>query len=1453
MTDVQIRKTGLWTIILIMCGLLLFQLFSLPTISFAAEEDKEEDQKVTIYKPDLDNIKWKYHRQAPGSDTSDLDIPVKKTADGKGLEIDFTGLPIDGVAYDTDAPDIKDGEIEYKLEIKGEKAVRLGFVLRHAANDNYSMLNYDAGGWGWQKRVDNEGPYGSVDVKTNAKLETGVEYDIKIKYKDNQYTLWVDGEKVIDGTYALSSEAGQFGVRNWFTGNRQVILKDIVYKEYEEAALPDPKPVEEQVIESKTMNVVLDNNYPRVLRYEWKEDGSVLAGQENYVHTIALGGDEYFIDHVDYQAVGKDQMDYKIHVQNRLREEGALEEGEKAEIRAIIDVSMKVEDNQLTMDVTNIEEKIGRITTLEFLNNYYVTVKETEDAGGTFIRTSGNWHELDEIKVDLKDEKATGSKHPTSYGTIYDGDFAVSIENNAIDTSSLLSYSSFMDGDTKALAFGDGIYTYRHNAAFTSEWADNWEAEELPTSTVIIGKDQNKDGKADWQDGAILLREIMDVPLGGDEIKNHVSYIAFNIGSHAQSNFLYSLDVAKLLSNYYDGFGQMMLQKGYQSEGHDDSIPDYGGHIGVHQGGKKDFNILLDESEKLNVKVGVHVNLTEYMLDAFYTPIEFLTNPPNYSNGWGWIDQAYYVDQTKDLLSKQVYDRFDQLKADAPGLDWVYVDVYTGAGWNAKKVAEKIQDNGWWAATEFRGPMEQDAIWTHWGTDVLYPVGDIKTSEFYRMVRNGTQDTHVWDELLKGVQQASVSSWQGAADMKEGMHVFYNNNLATKYMQHFGITKMDEDKNFVEFDNGEVVVVKETNKELDMGERVNLYKNDKLIASLPTGTMDFNKMSVSYSEAEKLKRVYSKVFIPWDPVEETKIYHWNPFGGESTWELPDSWADQTEIKLYSLDGNGRTDAGTIPVKNGKVTIDAETDVPYIVLKGDDTESIVESATEKDNKWGEGSLVKDPSFNSIAFKGEKTSAAWERSAEIDTVDHVQNKLDHRYQGIMEISGADGAGGTVSQEITGLKPGKDYILGVWTDVTGDRKATAEVDFGYHQFSGTTENTQGWRNRVGEHKMSNTYYQRMSVRFTVPEGETTATIKLSASDGAADSVVKFEDLRLYETPTAYDDNGHWVYEDYENLDQDFGPFVHATNSGSRVHMAEYNPDVNQYQVNVIDGNWSLKLNQGANGTILRTIDSTVKFEKDTKYKVGFDYATGTDKYEISLFARTGDKVEKVAVQKLDRTTEGPLTTPTKGRLAHDKIEWEFTTGTDADEYYLGINTPNQINSIEYEYMLLDNFYIDYADVNAEAIAKVTAAIEALPEAVTEKDRGAVEKIITQYGELNGTEQARVAGYDQLIAALKVLFNSDGEGGETPTTETIADLKEQLKALEAAEEIKDAKTNRALTTHLTAVERYEKQEEAAKIVKHMESFKLLLDHYETRDLISEKAHQALTTNADRIIKRWE
>lgn len=79
-----------------------------------------------------------------------------------------------------------------------------------------------------------------------------------------------------------------------------------------------------------------------------------------------------------------------------------------------------------------------------------------------------------------------------------------------------------------------------------------------------------------------------------------------------------SLDMARKLYNYTDGFGQMVMHKGYQAEGHDDSHGDYGGHVGIRQGGAEDFNKIIELGKEYNVDFGIHINVNEHMLDSLY-------------------------------------------------------------------------------------------------------------------------------------------------------------------------------------------------------------------------------------------------------------------------------------------------------------------------------------------------------------------------------------------------------------------------------------------------------------------------------------------------------------------------------------------------------------------------------------------------------------------------------------------------------------------------------------------------------------------------------------------------------------------------------------------------------------------------------------------------------------------
>lgn len=61
------------------------------------------------------------------------------------------------------------------------------------------------------------------------------------------------------------------------------------------------------------------------------------------------------------------------------------------------------------------------------------------------------------------------------------------------------------------------------------------------------------------------------------------------------------------------------------------------------------------------------------------------------------------------------------------------------------------------------------------------------------------------------------------------------------------------------------------------------------------------------------------------------------------------------------------------------------------------------------------------------------------------------------------------------------------------------------------------------------------------------------------------------------------------------------------------------------------------------------------------------------------------------------------------------------------------------------------------------------------------------------------------------------------------------------------------SLEIHLMAVELFEKQAAAKKVVKHMEGFKVLLDQQLKNELISRKAHYILSIGADDLIQKWQ
>ncbi|MFA1819688.1 M28 family peptidase [Virgibacillus oceani] len=127
------------------------------------------------------------------------------------------------------------------------------------------------------------------------------------------------------------------------------------------------------------------------------------------------------------------------------------------------------------------------------------------------------------------------------------------------------------------------------------------------------------------------------------------------------------------------------------------------------------------------------------------------------------------------------------------------------------------------------------------------------------------------------------------------------------------------------------------------------------------------------------------------------------------------------------------------------------------------------------------------------------------------------------------------------------------------------------------------------------------------------------------------------------------------------------------------------------------------------------------------------------------------------------------------------------------------------------------------------------------------------------NVANQGIFVGMDQqLMTVVPYLFdaratNTQIEGIALYDSEdvgTAANMMNLVENLAADEELNDS---RPLLMHLTAVDQFEQQGEIDKVIRHMESFELLLEHQFDNEMMSAYAYENLTAYTAFIIEKWE
>lgn len=1236
---------------------------------FGIYNPNQEDMRVSVDAMGMEELR--VYTEDYGSDaslnwTSSRDVSDQNQAVHNAEAGNMT-VHVPGVTrfLDEKSPEVKNLHASFDFTPSVDDSMaggRYGFVFRDKDYAGGLSVEVDING-SWRVNVNDS--YKTFDRTFS--MAAGETYrvfidlvgnTVKLKFEKNG-TVTDMGSVTMDN---IPDTAGHFGVKSWY-GQKSLTFDNLEIAEEPQLPLIQSD-VETEVISRGDLRVNIDKNFPGIFSYEL--NGKTMKAQEDPVRTVVLNG-EKVSPMVSGEKIDDSTYAYTMTFADQ-------EVVIKARLTAM-------DDNVVRFEVTEIQENGDYLVRTLSLgeNNWACTDDKMEHASYAWTRSSGEWHGVSEELQDDMSQMEKGGTEGTTMAMISGNGLAASIENNVMSGGNKVILEKTKKSLVKKAGIRNGEWTYRHSMSDTPE--------EKPWAKIVLTEDVNEDNQTDWQDGAVAHRRyILEEAYGAEDIADNMMYIAFNFASQANDTFLNTLETGKVLYNYTDGFGQMILHKGYQAEGHDDDIPSYS-NIGVRQGGVDDFKYLISEGEKYNMNIGVHLNATEYHLDAnelYYNNLNGATAAgylsDRLSGGWDWIDASYYVDQTKDVITGQLKERFESLynltKNEETGaaLDFYYIDVYTGNDYNAYKLVEFANDLGVKVGTEFSGPIEPGVIFTHWGTDLGYPNKGNK-SQLSRMVKNNL-DIFVGNALYKGQKIAVVDTWgDSKTDVQQGVTVFYNEVLPTKYMQHFGVLKSETDK--ITFEGG---VTSERNTDTGM---IELKKDGNLISSWrDTGTTT-DEGERHAGEANSL--------IPWtwdvktgDPTgvnDGAKLYHWNTTGEATTWNLTDEFSDVAEFDLYENTQQGKVKVATIPNENGTLTIDqAKKNTPYVLYPKTST-----GLVEKAENWGEGSPAKDFAFNAEKFADE--GGIWSRTGDA-SVEIVPGKEEYSIEKEMReniwnrYAQFKTQGGELTQTMTDLVPGQDYTVGVWAQTSNGRKAGIEVTIDGKTYTNYVTGKDGIHR--SSFKYVDTTWQRMDVEFHVPEGVTTASLKLTAEAG--EGTVNFDDVKVWKHLTTEEDvnNSDYVlFEDFENTYEGWGPFEYG--GGSRKnHIASDKSNANDsndivkpgeekqgpVMTWVIGGENSLKLAETEAGRYVVTNEASLKLKPNTAYDLSFDYTLERGAEYVVYVKPVSDTQgsQKLAFTNHENATEVSLnnTANTGDGKTKETFQGSFVTG-DAEDYQI------------------------------------------------------------------------------------------------------------------------------------------------------------------------------------------
>lgn len=163
------------------------------------------------------------------------------------------------IIADQESPQVANAEYEVKLKFN-QAATRFGLVYRFVDSNNYNVIQYDAGTWGWDAMKGGAETYGNITAPSFT-FAAGQVYTLKLRYEKDSVNLSIDGNNVLTTSLpSISTSAGKIGLRSWYD-NKTIWIDDVKVAPIVSTD-PVPKPITiTEVLSSDTMKVEIDKEF----------------------------------------------------------------------------------------------------------------------------------------------------------------------------------------------------------------------------------------------------------------------------------------------------------------------------------------------------------------------------------------------------------------------------------------------------------------------------------------------------------------------------------------------------------------------------------------------------------------------------------------------------------------------------------------------------------------------------------------------------------------------------------------------------------------------------------------------------------------------------------------------------------------------------------------------------------------------------------------------------------------------------------------------------------------------------------------------------------------------------------------------------------------------------------------------------------------------------------------